>query len=253
MTPTPTPRAPVATATIVGRGRVGRAIAAALSAAGVAVNGPTTRGEAVPDADVILVCVPDDAIAGVVAGLGVRQGLVGHMSGAVTLEASGVGFGLHPLQTFAGGEGPDAFHGIGCAIAGRSAAAVDVARELAIRIGARPFAIDDEHRAGYHASASLASNFVVTLLAAAEQVARTAGLDGPDARALLTPLVRRTVQNWAAEGPENALTGPIARGDGVTVERQRDAIRADAPDLLPLFDALADCTRALAARSRSIA
>ncbi|WP_375385232.1 DUF2520 domain-containing protein [uncultured Microbacterium sp.] len=249
MTPTtPTPRSPVATATVVGRGRVGRAVAAALGAAGVVVTGPTGRGETVPDADVILLCVPDEAIAGVAASLGETHGFVGHTSGATPLEASGVDFGLHPLQTFAGAEGADAFRGIGCAVAGRSPEALDVARELSIRIGGRPFPIDEAHRAGYHAAASLASNFVVTLLAAAEQVAATAGLTEPDARALMEPLVRSTVANWAAHGPDESLTGPIERGDDATVDRQREAIRANAPDVLPLFDALADRTRALAAR-----
>jgi hypothetical protein len=74
-------------------------------------------------------------------------------------------------------------------------------------------------------------------------VAATAGLD----RELLVPLVRQTVENWASLGPERALTGPVARGDDETVARQRDAIAARTPDLLPLFDALVIATRDLAA------
>jgi predicted short-subunit dehydrogenase-like oxidoreductase (DUF2520 family) len=58
--------------------------------------------------------------------------------------------------------------------------------------------------------------------------------------------VRATVENWAALGPERALTGPDRRGDEATVDRQRAAVADRAPDLLPLFDALADRTRALA-------
>ncbi|MCW2986353.1 MAG: hypothetical protein JWR63_3923, partial [Conexibacter sp.] len=83
-------------------------------------------------------------------------------------------------------------------------------------------------------------NFLVTLEWAAERVG---ALD----RAALAPLVRATVENWAAEGPEQALTGPIARGDEATVTRQRAAVHERAPDLAPLFDALADATRKLAA------
>ncbi len=244
-------RHPVATATVVGRGRVGRAIALALAAAGITVSGPTGRGQGVTDADVILICVPDSEILGVIAALPRASGLVGQVSGATPVRASGADFGLHPLQTFAGGEGADAFHDIGCAIAGRSSTALEVARELAVRIGTRPFVIDDDRRANYHAGASIASNFTVTLLAAAEQVAATAGLTETDARALLAPLVRRTVENWTALGPAGALTGPIARGDESTVQRQRDAIAADASGLLPMFDLLAESTRGLAAQIRA--
>ncbi|HEV8151547.1 MAG TPA: DUF2520 domain-containing protein, partial [Solirubrobacteraceae bacterium] len=82
-----------------------------------------------------------------------------------------------------------------------------------------------------------------TLEAAAERLAAGAGAP----RELLVPLVRATVENWAAHGPERALTGPIARGDDATVARQREAVTERAPDLLPLFDALAQATRDLAA------
>ena len=103
--------------------------------------------------------------------------------------------------------------------------------------------IDDADRAAYHAAASIASNFLVTVEAAAERLLATTGAD----RDLLVPLVRATVENWAALGPERALTGPIARGDAATVERQRAAVADRAPELLGLFDALADATRDLAA------
>jgi predicted short-subunit dehydrogenase-like oxidoreductase (DUF2520 family) len=68
------------------------------------------------------------------------------------------------------------------------------------------------------------------------------GLD----RELLAPLVRATVENWIALGPDRALTGPVARGDEQTVQRQRAAIEHRAPDLTPLFDALVQATRSLA-------
>jgi predicted short-subunit dehydrogenase-like oxidoreductase (DUF2520 family) len=103
--------------------------------------------------------------------------------------------------------------------------------------------IDDSDRVAYHAAASIASNFLVTLEAAAERLAAGAGAP----RELLVPLVRATVDNWAANGPERALTGPIARGDERTVTRQREAVAERAPDLLDLFDALAAATHELAA------
>jgi predicted short-subunit dehydrogenase-like oxidoreductase (DUF2520 family) len=240
----------IATATVVGPGRLGRPLARGLQAAGFRVIGPLGRGEAVAPADVVLLCVPDAEIARVAATVPPGIGLIGHMSGATPLAASGADFGLHPLQSFTGDEGHEAFRGIGCAVAGRSPEALAAARELAERLGGRPFEVADAQRAGYHASASVASNFVVTLLAAAEQLASTAGLTPADARMLLAPLVRTTVANWAELGPEAALTGPIARGDAPTVERQRQAIVEDTPELLVLFDALVASTRALAAKGR---
>ena len=105
-----------------------------------------------------------------------------------------------------------------------------------------PTTVADEDRAAYHAAASIAANFLVTLEGAAERLAAGAGVD----RALLVPLVRAAVENWARHGAAEALTGPIARGDEETVARQRAAVAERTPDLLPLFDALADATRALA-------
>lgn len=230
---------------VAGPGRVGRAAALALASAGYAVAGPFGRGDIVAPADVVLLCVPDREIAAAAAALRDRAPLLGHTSGATPVEGTGVDFGLHPLRSFAGGEGADAFTGVGCAVAGSSADALRTAIELAEAVGGRPFEVTDGQRAGYHAAASIASNFLVTLEAAAERVAAASGLPA-DFRAHLVPLVRGTVENWAEHGPRAALTGPIARGDAHTVERQRAAIAADAPELLTLFDELAKRTRALA-------
>lgn len=234
---------------VVGAGRLGVSLCRALKAASWSVDGPAGRGE-VPSGEVILLCVPDaeiPAAAEIVTG---AAPFVGHTSGATGLSAlapAGVeALGLHPLQTFIGAEGPEAFVGAGCAVAGSSPRALELAEELARTLGMEPFEIDDEGRAAYHAAASLASNFLVTLEAAAERVASGAGLAPPRARALLAPLVARTVENWAALGPERALTGPVARSDNDTVARQRAAVDEAAPELLELFDALVVRTRALA-------
>jgi predicted short-subunit dehydrogenase-like oxidoreductase (DUF2520 family) len=86
-------------------------------------------------------------------------------------------------------------------------------------------------------------------MAAAEGLAAEVGLE----REQLAPLVRATVENWATLGPERALTGPVARGDEHTVAAHREAIAAHAPNLLPLFEALVDATRGLAARRTAVA
>jgi predicted short-subunit dehydrogenase-like oxidoreductase (DUF2520 family) len=103
--------------------------------------------------------------------------------------------------------------------------------------------VASEQRALYHAAASIASNYLITLESVAERLAKKVGLD----RRALVPLVRATLDQWETLGARGALTGPIARGDDETVERQRAAIADAAPDLLPLWDALADATRTLAA------
>src|SRR4051794_8518675 len=224
---------------IVGRGRVGTALERAFGAAGIEIEGPLGRGER-PQADVVLLCVPDGEIANAAAAVDAR--FVGHVSGATPLDD--VDFGLHPLQTVTGPG--TSFAGCGCAIAGSTREALEPARGLALAARMEPFEIDDSARAAYHAAASIASNFVVTLEWMAERVAASAGIEPQNARRMLAPLVRQTVDNWSALGPQAALTGPVARGDELTVQRQRAAIAKAAPDLLPAFDALAAATRSLA-------
>ena len=232
---------------VVGAGRLGPAVAAGLRAAGIEVVGPLRRGERVPDdAAVALLCVPDDAIGAVAAGLPPRP-LAGHCSGATGLEALGDrgGFSLHPLMSVPRGSGPEVLRGAGAAIDGTNPRALSAANALAAALGLRPTRVAPRDRAAYHAAASLASNFLVTLEGAAERLAATAGVD----RALLAPLVTATASQWAALGAERALTGPIARGDRGTVERQRAAVVERAPELLALWDALAAATTALAGRT----
>ena len=247
--PADSPALAIATVSVVGAGRLGRVLSRALRAAGFTVHGPSGRGERVEPADVVLLCVPDDAIADAARAHAGAGRFVGHTSGATPLAGLPVDFSLHPLQTFVGDEGPAAFHGIGCSVAGRSPEATDAALALATALSTHPFVIADEHRAAYHAAASIASNYLVTLEAAAERIAGAAGLSPEDARDLLAPLVRRTVDNWASLGPHAALTGPVARGDEATIARQRAAIADAAPDLVPLYDLLTEQTRALAAQT----
>ncbi len=233
---------------IVGAGRLGSAIVDALRAAGLPAEGPHGRGFDGAGADAVLLCVPDAQIA--TAAATVRPGtLVGHCSGATGLDvlAGHEAFGLHPLMTVtpAGAQ----FAGAGCAVAGTSERARSLAEHLALTLGMVPFVIADADRAAYHAAASVASNLLVALEGAAERLAATAGVP----REALAPLVRASVDNWAREGAEAALTGPIARGDDATVALQRAAIAERTPDLLGLFDVLGDQARALSGRSAGAA
>lgn len=239
------------TIAIVGRGRLGRALAAALRAASRPVEGPHGRGyPGSASAAAVLLCVPDAEIATAAAALAGTQSasqtgtggpLVGHTSGATALDvlAPHEAFGLHPLMTVT--EDGGRLAGAAAAVAGSTPRALAFAHELAIDLELRPVELDEDDRAAYHAAASMASNFLVTLEAAAERLAASAGVE----RELLVPLVRASVENWARAGGA-ALTGPIARGDAATVARQRAAVQERCPDLVALFDALAAATRELA-------
>jgi predicted short-subunit dehydrogenase-like oxidoreductase (DUF2520 family) len=229
---------------IVGAGRLGTALAAALRAAGVPIEGPLGRDADGAGAAAVLLCVPDAQIAAAAAA--VTPGpLVGHCSGATTLAplAPHEAFSLHPLMTVPKGAGPGVFAGAGAAVAGSTPRALQFAAELAQRLGLRATEVADENRVAYHAAAAIAANFVTTLAGAAERLAATAGVE----RALLAPLVAAAVENWARLGAEVALTGPIVRGDQETVARQRAAVVQRAPEILPMWDALVAATRDLAA------
>jgi predicted short-subunit dehydrogenase-like oxidoreductase (DUF2520 family) len=212
---------------IIGRGRVGSALAARLQDRG--------RLAAAADAGIVLLCVPDAAIAAVAADLPLGP-WVAHVSGATPLSALAPHtrrFGLHPLQTFTRRRGAEQIDGAWAAITGDSEPARAVARELAIALGLRPFDLAESRRALYHAGAALASNVLVTLHRAAVRAFDGAGAP-PEA---LLPLMQRTMDNGFD------LTGPIARGDWATVEAHLTAIRAHVPDLEPLYRALAEATR----------
>ena len=181
---------PLTSCAIVGAGRLGGALAAALRRTGLEIDGPLGRGADPVGVDAVLLCVPDAEIAAAAAAISPGPP-VGHCSGATGLDVltGHEAFAFHPLMTVPA-RGEPAFDGAGAAVA-------------------------DEDRAAYHAAASIASNFLVTL-----------------------------------EGAADALTGPVARGDEATVARQREAVEERAPDLLPLFDAMVDATRGLAGAPR---
>jgi predicted short-subunit dehydrogenase-like oxidoreductase (DUF2520 family) len=212
---------------VIGSGRVGSAVSARLGERAVALSDD--------DPDVVLLCVPDAAIADVARSQPVGRGWIGHVSGGTPLTALDPHerrFSLHPLQTFDRSGNAAQLDGAWAAVSGETAAAVGVARELAELLGLRPFEVADSDRALYHAGAVFASNYLVTLQRAAVQL-------GVPADALV-PLMRRTIDN----GFE--LTGPIARGDWATVEAHRRAIAERRPELGHLYETLAGATALLA-------
>jgi len=231
---------------IVGRGRMGNALASALARVEVPILGPFGRGATAEGAAIVLLCVPDREIAKAAQRV-TRGPIVGHVSASAPLEllSPHERFGMHPLLSVVGAG--TSFSGATCAVEGNTERALGVARELSTRLGMTPRTMAAADRALYHAAASAASNFLVTLEGMAERLAGSVGFD----RGALAPLVRGTVENWVALGASAALTGPIARGDEETVGRQRAAVMERAPDLIPLWDALADGTRALASARRA--
>jgi predicted short-subunit dehydrogenase-like oxidoreductase (DUF2520 family) len=213
---------------VIGRGRVGSAVAARLDERGI----PLVER----DAELTLLCVPDTAIRDVARGLSPGHGWIGHVSGATPLSALDPHtrrFSLHPLQTFTRERGPEQLDGAWAAVTAETDEARALGFELARLLGLEPFELSDEARPLYHAGAAIASNYLVTLHRVASELFAAAGAP-PEA---LEPLMRRTIEN----GFE--LTGPIERGDWETVEAHRAAIRSVRPDLEPLYDVLAEATK----------
>jgi len=241
---------------IVGPGRAGRSIAAAAEAAGIEVS-VLGRDDELPRLDaasaMVLLCVPDAAIPGACERIGaeVPPGTaVGHSSGATPLSALAAAtargcptFSLHPLQTIP--EPDTSLADAPCAVSGSDHDVIGRAHALASALGMRPFDVPEEHRAAYHAAASMASNFLIALEESAAELLGAAGVENP--REVLTPIVLQTAANWADRGSD-ALTGPIARGDEHVVNAHLDALAERMPELTSLYEALAECTRALARR-----
>lgn len=226
---------------VVGQGRLGTALSRALRQAGFRVDGPLGRGASTGDAAVVILCVPDGQIATAAAACP-PNAILAHCSGATTLAplAPHEAFSMHPLLTVT--TDTTSFAGAGCAVHASSARAAALCTTIVEALGMQPFEVADDMRALYHAAASAASNYIVTVAALAEDLAARANVE----RALLVPLARAAIDNWARDG-RRALTGPIARGDEQTVSRQRDAVASDAPESLTLWDALVTGTRAIAA------
>jgi predicted short-subunit dehydrogenase-like oxidoreductase (DUF2520 family) len=211
---------------VIGRGRVGSAFAARLLEQGVDVRED--------DAELVLICVPDRAIADVASTLDPGP-WVAHVSGATplaALEPHSKRLSVHPLQTFTLDRGPEQLDGAWAAVTAENVEARALGWELADTLGLRPFDLGDSGRVLYHAGAAIASNYLVTLYRAAARLFEDAGAP-PEA---LVPLMTRTIENGFQ------LTGPIARGDWSVVDAHIDVLHDAHPELESMYRALAEAT-----------
>lgn len=217
---------------LVGEGRAGTVLAARLRERGQRV---TVGRHPQETSELVILAVPDRVI-GEVAG-GIQPGAwICHISGATRLTALDPHvrrFSLHPLQTLTTARGAQQLDGAWCAISGEADDAMDRARWLANALGLRPFELADEDRTLYHVAAVIGGNYLVTLHQVASRLLVRAGAP-PEA---IVPLMSRTIENGFD------LTGPIARGDWSTVNAHIEALQDRAPDLVPLYRALAEATR----------
>jgi predicted short-subunit dehydrogenase-like oxidoreductase (DUF2520 family) len=265
---------------VVGAGRTGTAMAAALGRAGhrvVAASAvsqasiqrvaarlpgvPVLRPEEVIErAGLVLLTVPDDALAGLVAGLAATDvplegKLIAHASGRYGLDVlepvvakGALPLAMHPVMTFTGRVEDEArMNGISFGVTA-PALLRPVAEVLVVEMGGEPVFIAEDRRGLYHAALANAANHLVTLVTASAEMLGTAGVADPSA--MLAPLLYAALENALAYGPA-ALTGPVARGDAQTVAAHVAAIKAAAPEMLGSYLALARLTadQALAART----
>ena len=210
---------------VIGRGRVGTAVASRLEERGVELR---------DDAELVLLCVPDRAIVEVAREIEPGP-WVAHVSGATPLAALDPHerrFSMHPLQTFTLSRGPEQLDGAWAAVTAETGAARALGWELAQTLGLKPFDLEDGARTLYHAGAAIASNYIVTLHRAASRLFEDAGAP-PEG---LVPLMIRTIEN----GFE--LTGPISRGDWSVVDGHLAALHEEHPELEPMYRALAEAT-----------
>ncbi|HEX5948885.1 MAG TPA: Rossmann-like and DUF2520 domain-containing protein [Actinomycetota bacterium] len=267
---------------VVGAGRVGTALAVLLGGAGhriVAASGREDSrarveswlpgvpylppGEAARAAEVTLLAVPDDVVAGTCDGIAAAGGFVegafvAHLSGAAPLLALGPAraagahvLSMHPLQTVPDVEsGVERLPGASVAITAWDEPGFELGERLAADWGGMPFRLDEERKPLYHAAAVFCSNYLVVVEGLAELLFRAAGVADPVPA--FAPLAEATLANVVRSGPEAALTGPVARGDAGTVRRNLEAISAHAPEAVSAYVALADAAVHLAVRARRL-
>lgn len=276
-----TQRQPILRIGVIGCGRVGAVLAAALRSSGhqvVAVSAVSeaSRGRAermlpgvpvvdVPEvvqrAELILVTVPDDQIASVVDGLAQMGAwdeprVVVHAAGALGIEVlapvaqrGGIALAVHPAMTFTGTD-RDLERLVGTLFAVTAdEQTLMLAEALVLDIGGQPVVVPDGDRVRYHAAMTHAANHLITLVSQSMQVLRDCGFDDPDR--VLRPILEASLDN-ALERGDRALTGPVSRGDVGTVRAHLRALRDESPDIPAAYRAMASATAERAIRRRSL-
>lgn len=206
-----------------------------------------TPDEAASRSEVLILSVPDDVLEPLCRDLrpSFRRGTVVHLSGSLGLaplapaeEAGAAALSLHPLQTFPTVEAAlERLPGSAAAVTARTDQTVELGERLARDAGCRPFRIPEERKPAYHAAAVFASNYLTVVTAVAERLFRAAGVEEP--LPAFAPLARAALENALDLSPEAALTGPAVRGDAGTLRRNLEALKAEAPDLIPVYVELA--------------
>lgn len=200
------------------------------------------------DADVIWLCVPDDALSATAKELAAthklwKSKIVLHSSGALpaselgALKKLGAAVGsAHPMNTFVANSEPS-FAGTPFAVEGHPAA-VKVAEKIVSQLSSNSdvFKISGKQKPLYHAVGSLSSPLMIALLSAAEGVAKKAGIPRP--KALTQRILQQTLENYLQHGAYAAFSGPIRRGDLATVKKHLQALRA-VPEAREIYIALA--------------
>lgn len=255
---------------IIGAGRVGRALGRRLRELGWKIDVVIARSEASSRRAVrfigagkpyggmtrhllmsrtILIATPDDAIYGVareltrMGGEELRGKIVLHTSGArdsrtlAPLKECGAAVGsMHPLQTFSGVGVPE-LEGRVFAVEG-DLVAVRAARQIARALGGSPVHISGGKKALYHAAAALASGHVLALVECATQLLISLGMKRSEAMRALLPLTRQVLDNFQRVGPRAAWTGPLARGDYKIVEAHLRALHDSGQEVAQAYEAL---------------
>lgn len=255
---------------VVGAGAVGRALGLRFAEAGYPVVGVVSRTLASAEAlagavgapvasdrladlpataPLVALCVPDDEIAGLADTMArtVRPwagSVVLHTSGALSasaldpLRSEGARtLSFHPLQTVTGGADASTLAGVTATIEGEPPG-VAAGIELAVGLGMRYLVVSSDAKPRYHLAAAMTSNLLVTLMAMVQEVLASIDIDRDEAMTILRPLLHGTLDNLLAVSPEEALTGPVARGDLATLKAHGLALRKDLPHLVPAYAAL---------------
>jgi predicted short-subunit dehydrogenase-like oxidoreductase (DUF2520 family) len=216
---------------VVGPGRAGGALARALASAGWTVADPVRRADdpaaAARGVDLVVVAVPDDAVAGVAAAVRPVEGVVvAHLAGSLGVAALAPHrhrLAAHPVASLPDpAVGAERLRGAWWVTTASGPEAAALGGRLVGALAGREVAVGDDERVAHHAAATIAANHLVALL---DQVQRVAPPSVPLAAYL--DLVRSTVDNVARLGPAGAITGPAARGDRATIDRHLRALPAD--------------------------